>query len=187
MNNKSLHLFVGPSASGKTSIADALEKCGYKQVKSYTTRKPRYEGENNHTFITKDEFDKLENMIAYTEYDNNFYCSTKEQLDKVDIYVVDVPGVKTLIDNYNTERPIYIYYFDVDLVSRVKRMRNRGDSDTAIIDRIINDEQYDWYDALVTLRDYAQLFTNKNIELTYIDANVKLEELLELMKINLGG
>ena len=66
-------------------------------------------------------------------------------------------------------------------------MRNRGDSDTAIIDRIINDEQYDWYDALITLRDYAQLFTNKNIKLTYVDADIKLEELLELMKINLGG
>ena len=199
--NKPLHLFVGPSASGKTSVADLLEKYCYrkpydtekffekhyyKQVKSYTTRLPRYEGENNHVFITKEEFDKLENMIAYTEYDDNFYCSTAEQLDEADIYVVDIPGVKTLIENYDTDREIKVWYFSVDVATRVKRMRSRGDSDTAIVDRILTDEQYNWYEALMTLRDYAMFFVNKHIELNYIDADISLNDLVYEMKTRLG-
>ena len=116
MNNKPLHLFVGPSASGKTTVANELEKLGYKQVKSYTTREPRSEEESGHIFVSKEEFDALENMIAYTEYDGNFYCSTKEQLDEANIYVVDVPGVQTLIENYTSERLINIWYFDADLI-----------------------------------------------------------------------
>ena len=184
--NKPLHLFVGPSASGKTSVANALDKYGYKQVYSYCTRKPRYEGEPGHVFITKEEFDKLENVIAYTEYDNTFYCSTAAQLDESDIYVVDIPGVKTLIENYNTEREICIWYFGVDVWSRVKRMRDRGDSDTAIVDRILTDEEYDWYDALITLRDYATFFTNKTIKLTYIDVDVNLNDLIFEMRDRLG-
>ena len=178
MNNKPLHLFIGPSASGKTSAANELEKLGYKQIKSYCTRQPRYEGEDSHTFITKEEFDKLENIIAYTYYDGNHYCATKEQCDEADIYVVDIPGIKTLIEKYETERPIKMWYFDVDLVIRVQRMIDRGDSDSAIVGRILTDEAFDWYDALVTLRDYAKLFTNKKIELNYIDAEEDLEVLV---------
>ena len=187
MNKKPLHLFVGPSASGKTSVADALEKYGYKQLKSYTTRPPRYEGEIGHIFVTKEEFDALENKIAYTEYNGQFYCATKEQLDEVDIYVVDVPGVKTLIENYDTERLINIWYFDVELVARVKHMISRGDSDKAIVSRILTDEEYDWYDALRTLRDYAEFFTNKRVELHYIDANDILETLIEEVMRKIGG
>lgn len=180
MNNKPLHIFVGPSASGKTSVADALEKYGrYKQLKSYTTRPPRYEGEIGHIFITKEEFDKLETKIAYTEYNGHYYCATKQQLDEVDIYVVDVPGIKTLIENYDTERIINILYFDVELITRVKNMVSRGDSDAAIVNRILTDEAYDWYDALITLRDYAELFTNHKVNLHRIDANISLDDLIK--------
>ena len=184
--NKPLHLFVGPSASGKTSVANELEKYGYKQVYSYCTRKPRYEGEPGHVFISKEEFDKLENMIAYTEYDNTFYCSTAEQLDESDIYVVDIPGVKTLIENYNAVRKINIWYFDTDVVTRFERMRSRGDSDTAIVDRILTDEQYNWYEVLITLRDYAMFFENKHIELRCIDADMNLNDLILEMRARLG-
>lgn len=180
MNNKPLHIFVGPSASGKTSVADALEKYGrYKQLKSYTTRPPRYEGEIGHIFITKEEFDKLEDKIAYTEYNGHCYCATKQQLDEVDIYVVDVPGIKTLIENYDTERIINILYFDVELITRVKNMVSRGDSDTTIVNRILTDEAYDWYDALITLRDYAELFTNQKVNLHRLDANISLDDLIK--------
>ena len=184
--NKQLHLFVGPSASGKTSVANALEKYGYKQVYSYCTRAPRYDGEPGHVFISKEEFDALENKVAYTEYDGNFYCTTKEQLDEVDIYVVDVPGVKTLIENYNTDRKICIWSFETNTATRVKRMRERGDSDTAIVDRIIQDEEYDWYHALLTLRDYALFFKHKEVELNYIDSDINLNNLVYEMRSKLG-
>lgn len=175
---KPLICMVGPSASGKTTVANELEKLGYKQVSSYTTREPRYEGETGHIFVSKEEFDKLENIVAYTYYNNHHYCTTQAQLDAVDLYVVDVPGVKTLIEHYQTERPIKIWYFDADLIIRVKRMIERGDSDAAIVNRILTDEKFDWWDALVTLKDYAKLFTDKKVDLDYIDAEEDLEVLV---------
>ena len=57
--NKPIFLFVGKSASGKTTIADMLGKDGYSQVYSYTTRPKRYENEIGHTFITDEEYDRV--------------------------------------------------------------------------------------------------------------------------------
>jgi guanylate kinase len=60
---------VGPSGSGKTTVARGLEKEGYNIIQSYTTRKPRFEGEWGHTFI--EEYKLLpgiglpKDMIAY--------------------------------------------------------------------------------------------------------------------------
>lgn len=143
--NKPLYLFVGKSASGKTTIAEILEsKYNYKTLQSYTTRHKRYENETGHTFISEEEFNNLENIIAYTEYNGYKYCATKEQIDDVSIYVIDVPGVKTLLQKYKTERPIAIVYFDASIVTRIDRMIERGSSDMEIVSRLHNDESSDW-------------------------------------------
>ena len=110
--NKPLYLFVGRSASGKTTIANILEeKHGYKQVQSYTTRPPRYNGEVGHVFISENEFDNLGELAAYTEYNGYRYCTTVEQLQECDVYVIDVLGVETLLKK-NINRPIVIIYFN---------------------------------------------------------------------------
>ena len=57
---KPLFLFVGPSASGKTSISEIIEQTfEYKSIASYTTRPPRYEGESGHTFVDEATFDTI--------------------------------------------------------------------------------------------------------------------------------
>ena len=99
--DNTLYLFVGKSASGKTTVANFLEKKhGFKQVNSYTTRPPRYEGEIGHIFIDDGDFDELGELVAYTEYNGFRYGTTAEQLDKCQIYVIDVPGIKTLLEKY---------------------------------------------------------------------------------------
>ena len=68
MNN--IFLIVGCSGSGKTTITEQLEmKYGLKSIQSYTTRPPRYDGEIGHTFISTEEFDKLVDICAYTEFE----------------------------------------------------------------------------------------------------------------------
>lgn len=144
--NKPLYLFVGKSASGKTTIAELLEsKYNYKTLQSYTTRPKRHENETGHTFISEEEFNNLENIIAYTEYNGYKYCATKEQIDEVSIYVIDVPGVETLLQKYKTERPIIIVYFDTSIITRIDRMIERGSSDMEIVSRLRNDEANDWF------------------------------------------
>lgn len=164
---KPLYLLVGKSSSGKTTVANELEVYGFSQLWSYTTRPKRYEFETGHIFITEEEFDKLENIIAYTEYNGYKYCCTKEQIDNADVYVIDVFGVKTLLDKYKSDRPIVIFYFDTSIRTRIDRMINRHDSDMAIVSRLYNDEEYDWYEQLC---DIVNKYDNC-IKLYKINAN----------------
>lgn len=160
--NKPLFLFVGKSASGKTTVADMLAKDGYTQIASYTTRAPRYDGEIGHTFVTDEEYDKLENIMASTLYNGHRYCTTLEQVQKADLYVVDIPGVETLLQNYSKlNREIYVLYFSVDVYNRIHRMMDRGDSDTQIIGRLLTDEKEDWLDHLMDLNEVRKMFILK--------------------------
>lgn len=165
---KPLFLFVGRSASGKTTIANMLESDGYSQISSYTTRPPRSENEKGHIFITDEEYEKLENIMAFTLYNGYKYCTTLEQVKNADIYVVDVDGVSTLLDNYNLiNRDIEIIYFDSTVYTRIQRMLSRGDSDTQIISRLLTDEKSNW------VKDLLDANYNHDIKakLHTIDAN----------------
>ena len=177
--NNTLYLFVGKSASGKTTVANLLEqKYGLKQVQSYTTRPPRYEGEIGHMFVNDEQFSNLGELVAYTEYNGFRYGTTAEQLDECQIYVVDVPGVETLIERYKTNRKIAILYFSANICTRINRMRNRCDSDSNIISRLLQDEKEDWSDALNDIVWRRQAYYNHNIWLFEIYANADLEHVV---------
>ena len=181
--DKPLYLFVGRSASGKTTIADILEqKHGYKQVASYTTRCPRYDGEIGHTFISEDEFDNLGDLVAYTEYNGYRYGTTAEQLDQCSIYVVDVPGVETLLEKYKTKRSIIIIYFDTTVYTRINRMLKRHDSDMAIISRLLQDEKDDWFKQLDHLVWHYSHIVGKDVDLYSVNTNGSLECVLEMIQ-----
>lgn len=187
--NKPLYLFVGKSASGKSTIANILElQYGLSQLQSYTTRPKRHENETGHTFITDEEFDNLKNIIAYTKYNGYQYCATKEQIDATSIYVIDVPGVKTLLDKYQSDRPIIILYFDTTVTTRIDRMIDRGSSDMEIISRLRNDEKSDWLHELLKLSLQHRKEYKKNVDMYVIDANHNKEDVLSQIKfyMNLG-
>jgi guanylate kinase len=180
--NKPLFLFVGKSASGKTTIANAIEqKYDCSQVQSYTTRPPRYEGETGHIFLTEEEFNNLENIVSYTLYNNNQYGTTAELLDKHDIFVVDVPGVESLLQKYNTNRPICIIYFDATVHTRINRMLDRHDSDMNIIARLLQDEKIDWFHQLDSLTWRYSHIIGKNVELHSVNANGNQAVVLEMV------
>lgn len=177
--NKPLFLFVGKSASGKTTIANLLEASGYTQVYSYTTRQQRFENEPGHVFITEDEYDQLKNIIASTTYNGSRYCTTLEQIQDADIYVVDPAGVQALLSNYDKlDRKIYLIYFDTNTYTRIKRMIERGDSDTQIVGRLLNDEKDDW---LNEVRKYIKQ-SEKPIEVHVIHADLSLQQVYTIIK-----
>ena len=171
--NKTLFLFVGKSASGKTTVDNMLEADGYDQISSYTTRPPRYEGEIGHTFISDEEYDKLKNIMAFTLYNGYRYCTTLEQVQEADIYVVDPAGVQTLIDNYDLlQRKLCIIYFSANVYNRIERMLSRHDSDTAIVGRLLQDEKTDWGNSLLDMIEDD----GSCIEFRVVDANQDLNE-----------
>lgn len=179
MNNRPLYLFVAKSASGKTTVANILEeKYGYKQVQSYTTRPPRYDGEVGHTFVSEQEFYNLGELAAYTEYNGYRYGTTVKQLEECDIYVIDVPGVETLLKK-NIGRPIVIIYFSTTVCTRILRMVDRNDSDSAIIARLLQDEQYDWFDKLDEVVWKQKHLSGTNISLYKVYADDDIEQVMK--------
>ena len=177
---KPLYLFVGRSASGKTTVANMLEsQYDFWQLQSYTTRPKRHADEIGHTFITNDEFDKLENIIGYTEYNNHRYCATKEQIDAVDIYVIDPFGVKTVLERYNSDRPIVIIYFDTSVRTRIDRMINRHEPDMTIVSRIYNDEAFDWKEDLYNTVSIYKNTSGKNVRMCVVDANKNIDDVID--------
>ena len=150
-----IFLIVGCSGSGKTTITEQLEqKYGLKSIQSYTTRKPRYEGETGHIFISDEEFDKLTDMVAYTEFAGNRYCATAEQVEDNDLYIIDPKGIDFFMKSYNGGKTPKVIFISCNLTTRYERMIEReetkGKSHQEAIEssltRIVNDagEFYDY-------------------------------------------
>ena len=142
MKDKYIVLIVGESGSGKSTICDELTKrYGLKQVKSYTTRPRRSDNESGHIFVSDEEFDRLENMCAFTLFNGHKYCATSKQVDNADLYVIDPKGVKYFMNHYNGKKIPMVIYIDVDKKTRRKRMMKRGDGQDKVDKRIKHDEE----------------------------------------------
>lgn len=93
------YLIVGRSGTGKDTLANALAERGLKVLKSYSTRAPRYEGEDTHIFIDKDAVDSYKDKVASTVINGEDYFATRKQLDECDIYIIDPNGLYEVIKN----------------------------------------------------------------------------------------
>ena len=152
--SKYIFLIVGCSGSGKTTITEQLEqKYGLKSIQSYTTRKPRYEGETGHIFISDEEFDKLTDMVAYTEFAGNRYCATAEQVENNDLYIIDPKGVDFFMKAYKGSKTPKIIFISSNLTTRYERMVGRAETKgkshqeaiESSLTRIVNDAE-EFYD-----------------------------------------
>lgn len=142
MKTPPMLLIIGPSGAGKTTISGFLNlRNGWSSIESYTTRPPRYDGEEGHTFIADDEFDQLTDLVAYTEFNGHRYGCTAQQIDDHQIYVVDVPGVETLLQNYKGGKEFLAVYLDIPQEECRLRMEQRGDVSEKIEARLANDAE----------------------------------------------
>ena len=138
--DKFIFLIVGASGSGKdTLVSNWCKDFDLTKIKSYTTR-PKRENDvtdcENHTFVTKEEFDKLNDIIAYTSYNGYEYCATSEQVDNNNFYIVDPKGILDFKNNYNGNKIPIVVYIDVPEEERINRMKIRGDANDLINNRI---------------------------------------------------
>ena len=131
-NNKPLKfLFVGRTASGKSSIAKAVgDKMGLKQVVSYTTRPMRKNEKNgsDHIFISDDDVDRYKDDIAaYTEINGYKYFTTFDIIDHSDIYVIDPNGIDNLKIKCGDMYDFIEIYIRTPQKIAEERARKRGD------------------------------------------------------------
>jgi guanylate kinase len=175
---------VGESGSGKTTVAEILQdQYGINVINSYTTRPRRYAGERGHIFVGIDDMPTLEEMIAYTFFDNHHYWATKEQYQgkEITLYVIDVAGVKELKEKVKDAEIIAIYLKCDRNVRRdrmFKRIRDKNlDAETT------NAELGKAWDRLEHDKEAFKL-----IKCDYIvDANGSIEEVVSMVRGIING
>ena len=175
---KNIFLVVGASGSGKTTITEKLEELYHlKSIQSYTTRPPRYDGETGHTFVSNDEFDKLTDYVAYTEFASYRYCAIAEQVENNDLYVIDPNGIDYFMKSYKGKKTPKIIYIDSDLNVRydrmVKRAIEKGDDFITAVDKALSRIKTD----VVEFYDY----THNNAHIDFTASNNKNDNLIQIV------
>lgn len=136
-------ILVGPSASGKTEIANILiKKYNMKRVVTYTTRPIRVNEVDkvSYNFISVDEFISLrdkDEFVETTYYNGNYYGTRKKDISFEKIVILDPNGLSTFTEKMRDK--VFSVYIDTAEAIRRKRMIERLDDYELIEKRIIND------------------------------------------------
>ena len=132
MNKGKLVIITGPSAVGKTTVANEILKKIKNSIRvvTYTTRDMR-DGEVDgidYNFITRDEFEKrikesffVEWATVYKHYYGNSGLDIQKELNegKLVILVIDPQGAKTIKEKMPTSLAIFI------MPESIKQLSNR--------------------------------------------------------------
>lgn len=142
-NDKYILLIAGRSGSGKSTFADKLSDLnGWSVLQSYTTRSPRFEGEQGHVFVSPEEFKKLPDKCAFTVFNGNRYCATSQQVDENDIYIIDPQGIVFFMENYRGKKKPFVIVVECNEEVALKRMMNRpGGDEKKARDRVKHDKK----------------------------------------------
>lgn len=145
-------VLVGASGSGKTTQAVILEKrYNFKKIVTATTRSPRVgeiEGVN-YFFIDRDKFlRELEdsNFLCPTTYSGNFYAIPKASIENAVnensniVLVLDAPGAKEIKEHFPSAIVVYLKLGKKILI---ERMKERGDSEFEIENRLSEVQDYE--------------------------------------------
>lgn len=156
-----IYLIVGRSGSGKTAIVEYIQNNfrNMTTIESYTTRPRRFDGETGHIFVTNEEFNKLTDFVAYTEFDGYRYAATAQQVEKNDFYVIDPAGVVYFLNHYKGEKDIHIILINAPLWTRLRRMWKR-DGFWKALRRIFHD-----FHAFLGAEELADFIANNDGEL----------------------
>ena len=169
MKSEQILCIVGKSGSGKTTIAELLDKFGHTSIDSYTTRPPRHPNEKGHIFVSPESFADVAasqgGMVAYTKFDGYEYGATLLQYRRNDVYVIDPSGVKELADSVGRENLIVVYIYAPDTVRYQRMLKTRGEDEAKR--RLDHDEK-----KFAGFTDYDLIFQNVGDTLKYITANL---------------
>ena len=139
MREMPMFVLVGPSASGKSTVAQMLvEQLGMKRAVTTTTRKRRrWEPVDAYHFVSKESF-RVDDMVESQEYAGNYYGLSKAEADASNLVILEPKGAMAL-RSYCGARRCYVVGIPVSRRAQAERMVMRGDSAKVINERIAFD------------------------------------------------
>lgn len=147
MNSKPVFVITGATGSGKTTVANYLQKkYDFARVVTHTTRAPRA-GEVDgvdYYFETPESMTKLR-LLERVDYDHHLYGSSVEGLERgwhhhpADVIVLDTAGALTYHQQLEG-RAVIIFLTVRHLAALAARIRQRGDQEQAIASRLASKE-----------------------------------------------
>jgi len=127
-------LIIGRTGTGKDTLRKILEeKYGFTFVKSSTTRKRRYPGEDTHVFLTKEEAAAVpeKEKVAVTYIKNgdevDEYFASRQDVKKADAYIIDPDGATMLLKNMPDEQFEIVYLYAADRARQKAMAVNRAE------------------------------------------------------------
>lgn len=136
-------ILVGPSASGKTQIVKILkEQYHLKKMVTYTTR-PMRVGEIDgvdYFFLSNDAFlQKISDgfFIEYVVYNGYYYGTAISQVAANKVVILEPNGLKHYLEKLKDQVKVVFLRCSTEII-RI-RMKNRGDSDENIQQRLAID------------------------------------------------
>ena len=164
--NGVVFLIAGESACGKDILCNMLEEDGYKVLKSYSTRPRRINEKETHEFITPEEVEKYkDDMVAYTKIGDYEYFSTKDQLIKSHIYIIDPIGIKYIKEKVKDIRLVVIY-INVNENERRFRATNIRKDDVDIMNKRFEAERGQ-FDEIRLNANFDYSVSNYNLKKSY--------------------
>ncbi len=162
---KNILIIAGPSAVGKTTLANALFAADprFEFVRSVTTRAPRGDSfDDEYIYITEAEFRHLidtAGVLEHTEYAGNLYGTPRSEIDRitaegrVPLLVLDINGVNSLYNNRGDINPCGVYVYD-DLCVMEQRLCARYGGDCSKMESRIKQNRVDY----ARIPDFAPVF-----------------------------
>ena len=157
----------GASASGKTEAAKMLmAKYGIQKAITTTTRPMRVHEVDgrDYFFVSQEKFNQLikeDKFVEYTNYNGNYYGSTKDQIANDRVVVIDLEGLKSY-SRLNDKRIVTFYLSTCEEI-RYKRMLERGDKEEDAKRSIENDRRVFDHNKIPNV-DYKIDSENRSIE-----------------------
>lgn len=141
-----LIILLGASGAGKSTLERNLCKLDpeIQAIISTTTRNKR-EGEVDgvhYNFVRREDFKKDE-MAEWAEFSSNLYGTSKQELTKAEKLVLSMePRGASILLNYlkTTDINAKVVFLDIDLETRIKNMKKRGDDEESLRKRLASDD-----------------------------------------------
>ncbi len=180
-------ILVGASASGKTEVAKYLKQhYGIRKVVTHTTRSMRtneVDGVDYH-FVDKQTFLALKNQnyfIEVTNYNNNYYGTSRDEVSDDKVLIVDPNGLKAFL-SLKDDR-IVSFFLKADDEIRLERMLARGDKRADAEARIVCDKDDFNFDKVKACQYFIDSNHKNIIEMAEEIINLYRDHLKTISKI----